>query len=937
MSDELIDSNLGQYHIIELIRHGGMATVYKAYQDSLDRYVAVKVLPHDRDPEFAARFKREARAIAQLQHPNILQIYDYNEQNGLLYLVTQYVEDGRTLGDMLGAPIEPIAALRLTVRLLGALEYAHARGIIHRDIKPTNVLMPAPTWPMLADFGIARLLNDTQQRLTLANQIIGTAAYMAPEQAKGQPVDARTDLYATGILLYELLTGRVPFDADMPMEVLTKHAYEPPPPPRSLNPDLTVELEAALLRALAKEPAQRYQSAKEMADTLERVASQLEQRLSHHQSTNLYQAGLQALEEGHWEQAVEQLSRLVILDPGYEDAADLLAVAQESQERAKTEARQRIEQVRLHRQSTLQQTRTSAAPVSPGSLQTPDLSMTPARRRVIRWAPIFVAVLVLVLALGGIIWLWRPARPAPIATSGGGSPNPQAATSAIERATSVPLPTVAPTNIPASAAAPTAPAGMGMSGDTPASGAAPATAEAGGHDMTGGPTAMAGGEPPEIDTLPTPAGTLVYEDDFDADASVEINKTGLEDVKGDAEFNPGFHPGVYRMEIAKANDTHAILLPRLAFNNFSMRMDLSDDSDTRDGDVAQGVVFRAQDDTHFYTVLIDPRQGQYAIRKLNGADTWSDLIAWTPSPIVKRKGDTNRLRVDALGTTFTIYLNGQSLGQIADNDGPFPFGLVGMIVTNVDGVAPTLHFDNLKIWSNDPAGNAPEPDSKRGMIRIPAGSFILGSYLFGNQKPQIIALADFLIDRTEVTNAAYKQCVDVKKCEAQAPGSDRHPNYANDPLYANFPATHISWKQARDFCAWAGKRLPTEAEWEKAASWNTATQEKFDWPWGNAFDPARLNSVESNHGDTTAVGTFQPELNGTVDMAGNVSEWTSSLFMPYPYNPTDGRENLQAEGKRVYRGGSYLQSKGKARGFFRRDAPATDPNREIGFRCAATP
>ncbi len=278
MSDELINTDLGQYHIIELVRHGGMATVYKAYQDSLDRYVAIKVLPHDHDPEFAARFKREARAIAQLQHPNILPIYDYNEQNGLLYLVIQYIEDGRTLGDMLGAPMAPITALRLTVRLLSALEYAHARGIIHRDIKPTNVLMPAPTWPMLADFGIARLLNDTQQRLTGANQIIGTAAYMAPEQARGQPADARTDLYATGVVLYELLTGRVPFDADTPMGVLTKHAYEPPPPPRSLNPDLSGETETALLRALAKEPDQRYQSAREMADTLERIASQLAQR-----------------------------------------------------------------------------------------------------------------------------------------------------------------------------------------------------------------------------------------------------------------------------------------------------------------------------------------------------------------------------------------------------------------------------------------------------------------------------------------------------------------------------------------------------------------------------------------------------------------------------------------------------------------------------------
>src|SRR5215216_6067629 len=152
MTDELIDTYLGQYHLTEMIRRGGMSTVYKAYQASLDRFVAVKVLLFNRDPQFAARFKREARAIAQLQHPNILPIYDYGEQEGLLYLVVQYIENGTTLGDMLSTALEPVAALRIIERVLSALDYAHQRGIIHRDIKPSNILMPSPTWPLLADF-----------------------------------------------------------------------------------------------------------------------------------------------------------------------------------------------------------------------------------------------------------------------------------------------------------------------------------------------------------------------------------------------------------------------------------------------------------------------------------------------------------------------------------------------------------------------------------------------------------------------------------------------------------------------------------------------------------------------------------------------------------------------------------------------------------------
>jgi serine/threonine protein kinase len=274
---ELNNTNLGPYQITELIRHGGMASVHKAYQPSLDRFVAVKVLFHSGDPQFAVRFKREARAVAQLQHPNIVQIYDYGEQESLLYLAMQYIENGRSLSDVMGQPMPPVRALQLIVRLLDALAYAHERGIIHRDIKPANILMPAPTWPMLADFGIARLGGDNNHNthLTLPGTAIGTPAYMAPEQAAGDPVDARSDLYALGVVLYELVTGRVPFNAPTPIAVLLKHVNEPPPAPRSLNPNLPVPVETVVLRALAKEPLQRYQSAAEMSAVLERLIEQL--------------------------------------------------------------------------------------------------------------------------------------------------------------------------------------------------------------------------------------------------------------------------------------------------------------------------------------------------------------------------------------------------------------------------------------------------------------------------------------------------------------------------------------------------------------------------------------------------------------------------------------------------------------------------------------
>jgi len=284
---DLIGTRLNQNELVEIIRRGGMSTVYKAYQDSLDRFVAVKVLFTNRDPQFAARFKREARAIAALQHHNILPVYDYGEQEGLLFLVLQYIEGGTTLGDMLGKPMASSTALRLTSHVLDALDYAHKRGVIHRDIKPANVLMPSPNWPMLADFGIAKLMNDNQQRLTLANQIIGTAAYMAPEQATGRPIDARTDLYAAGVVLYELVTGRVPFDSDTPMAVLTKHVYEVPTPARTLNPDLPLAVEQVLQKALEKDPGARFQTAAEMAAELSRIAIDLDHDKNRSQITGL--------------------------------------------------------------------------------------------------------------------------------------------------------------------------------------------------------------------------------------------------------------------------------------------------------------------------------------------------------------------------------------------------------------------------------------------------------------------------------------------------------------------------------------------------------------------------------------------------------------------------------------------------------------------------
>jgi len=290
---DLVNSYLGQYYLTEIIGRGSTSVVYKAYQSSLNRYVAVKVLLLHLDKQYAARFTREAHAVAQLQHPNILPIYDYGEHDGARYLVMQYVEGGTTLDARLtGQPLAPTTALRLILPLLAALEYAHGRGVVHRDIKPANIMLPQPDWPMLADFGIAKLIDESDQ-LTPPGQSVGTAIYMAPERASSTIVDARTDLYSVGVMLYEMLTGRVPYDGFSPVEVLRKHIREPLPAPRDLNPLLPIAAEAVLLRALAKRLEDRYQSAREMAKDLQRLIGQVERLEAQQQLNEMLQQPIQ--------------------------------------------------------------------------------------------------------------------------------------------------------------------------------------------------------------------------------------------------------------------------------------------------------------------------------------------------------------------------------------------------------------------------------------------------------------------------------------------------------------------------------------------------------------------------------------------------------------------------------------------------------------------
>ncbi len=267
----------GRYELDGVVGRGGMAEVYRARDIRLDRVVAVKTLREDlaRDQTFQARFRREAQSAASLNHPSIVAVYDTGEDTAgpapVPYIVMEYV-DGRTVRDLMrdDRRLLPERALEITDGVLRALDYSHRNGIVHRDIKPANVMVTRTGEIKVMDFGIARAVSDAQATMTQTAQVIGTAQYLSPEQARGERVDARSDLYSAGCLLYEQLTGRPPFTGDSPVAIAYQHVTENPVPPSRVDPEIPEWADAIVLKAMAKDPANRYQTAGEMRADIQR-------------------------------------------------------------------------------------------------------------------------------------------------------------------------------------------------------------------------------------------------------------------------------------------------------------------------------------------------------------------------------------------------------------------------------------------------------------------------------------------------------------------------------------------------------------------------------------------------------------------------------------------------------------------------------------------
>lgn len=282
--DDLIGKTLGHCVIEELIGQGGMARVYRAYQAHLDRHVAVKVLPpyYAADQNFVERFKIESRAMARLTHPNIIVVHDAGREQGHLFITMEYVRGGNLKDYMESRPFSFADIPRIIHDLASALSYAHAQGIVHRDVKPVNVLMDIQRRVdasghetvnrrvVLSDFGIAKMIASSNV-ITHTGAGVGTPEYMSPEQCRGTMVDARSDIYALGVMLYEMLTGHTPFEADNYTALAHSHIYEPVPLPSILNPRVSPAVQAVVMKALEKDPSERFQQATDMALALEQA------------------------------------------------------------------------------------------------------------------------------------------------------------------------------------------------------------------------------------------------------------------------------------------------------------------------------------------------------------------------------------------------------------------------------------------------------------------------------------------------------------------------------------------------------------------------------------------------------------------------------------------------------------------------------------------
>ncbi|MBX3059308.1 MAG: SUMF1/EgtB/PvdO family nonheme iron enzyme [Anaerolineae bacterium] len=834
----------GKYILESLIGRGGMAEVYKSRHPDLDREVAVKVLhPFLTDtPGFVERFRREARAAASLRHPNIVQIYDFDvTEDGLYYMVMEYIE-GESYDKYLARHPEaqPLAQiLEFYRQICGALQVAHEKGIVHRDIKPANIIVDAQKRPYLADFGIAQIVGDT--RLTQSGMSTGTPQYMSPEQVTGEAISPATDIYALGVMLYQLSTGHLPFAGGNPATIMMNHVTEPPELPRVYAPDISPALESVILKALAKEPPARFENA-----------------------AALWQA-LTAAREGT---AVD-----IPIPTGVRTKAGGTAV--------------------------------HPAPLDTAVSPEPQPTLITAAGRTPGWVwPVLAVAAVALVAVGFLLARGNGAAPPADPTMPGTSGESAdmtipvvVADTAVPTATPTPTQTPTPTETPTPSATPTPTPPRERMLFVP-----------GGTFMMGNARGNADEQPPHEVTI----------SDFFMDETEVTNAAYAQFVAETDHAAPDYwrqpDPSVWQI-VAENAYLAGDVNDQFMYDGANVRPITGAISMTLNADTNKGLL------TAVFTGTLRPTADQIYTGTFRIEQSF--FFDGPPFPAFKEGGIGDMVHMHgqsgnelAMYPEMTAYIGTWGTANLYFND-ELLFRALGTHLMYSDGVRDdTAHFirraDGQCCFSPAaPADSRLDPDDPEITYWLFAGTD------YTEAKDFWISL--HFEDVTELTAPAFL-------------GPAIYPE--GQELY---PVTNVTWEDASAYCAWAGARLPTEAEWEYAAR----GPEGFLYPWGNERGDVRSNSGNVLAG-TAPVGSFPEAASpfGLHDMAGNVWEWTADWYNPNyyaqslpedPTGPTRGTE-------KVARGGGFrlLDFLGldEARTTHRLPLDPAIPRDDVGFRCA---
>jgi formylglycine-generating enzyme required for sulfatase activity/tRNA A-37 threonylcarbamoyl transferase component Bud32 len=938
----------GAYKVVGVIGRGGFATVYKAYHAALDRHVAIKVLrPEMVEPEGARnRFQIEARASARLAgHPNIVTVYDYGEEEGSAYLVLQFV-DGLTLDKRLAQPISAQEIDKIVAGVASALDFAHRNNLIHRDIKPSNVLLEQDGTAILSDFGIAKLLDATA---SMTNTLLGTPDYMSPEQITGSPLDARSDVYALGVMVYRIFAGKTPFQG-APMAILHQHVHaavpEIPPNPLTGRP-CPAAVEAVIRRALAKYPEERQASAGQLAAELRQAlrplilteqaqdalrasdvaraegiaaelirdhpsypeGTQLQAEISRVRARLAQRSRLMALIEGEqWGAAGEEIDRYGLRnDP---DSAILGLVRRAdaglAAERSRQEAARRAEQERQRRENEAREAARRAQEAREAAWREQQAREAAQREAEAREAA-------------------RREREAQEAArrefeAREAARREQEARDAALR-------------------------------EQEARDAARREAEA-------REQARREFEAKELARRQQEA----REAEERRQLQEQVERARREREQREARERQE------RQERERARLAHLEELERQVDQESGLspqEIEARAAERTRRRQLAQvGAATAPPGGPAAATSGRSPVLAMTVVVGLLVAALVGGGVLFGPSLLSSASGQpatpTSGVAAQASATSGPA-AKPTAAPTTAPTGAPTPAPTTGPAAKPTVAAQQSIPTPAPKPQQG-PTAVAAKPEAKpepptavpptpapplptritgrdgAEMALVPGGEFLMGQDgdpSIGPRHP--LTLPPFYLDLTEVTNARFQKY--VEEAGAKPEGDWRRyfdPVHFDAKFYDvernDHPVVNVTWKDADNYCRWAGKRLPHEAEWEKAAR---GTDGRL-WPWGNEPHPEFANVENQTEGepDTKRVGSFPRGASpyGLLDMTGNAREWTNSALQPYPLaQPTAGPDGA---GSRVTRGGSWLSLPNSIELTRRLAEPTSIAAKDLGFRCA---